>query len=117
MGVTETGSFSAVVCKHRVSQASVTRQIELLARHFGVCPLHRTTCLLNLTGVGATLVSHARTVLDAVEPMEEALGCQSGERLCPRKLSSMIHLSRCSGHRRSVHDCVPPSDITRLSST
>lgn len=74
--VTETGSFSAVARERHVSQPSVTRQIELLEQHFGVRLLHRTTRRLSLTDDGQTLVGHARTVLDAVEGMEEALGRQ-----------------------------------------
>ena len=74
--VTETGSFSAVARERHVSQPSVTRQIELLEQHFGVRLLHRTTRRLSLTDDGEMLVGHARTVLDAVEGMEEALGRQ-----------------------------------------
>lgn len=74
--VTETGSFSVVARERHVSQPSVTRQIELLEQHFGVRLLHRTTRRLSLTDDGQTLVGHARSVLDAVEGMEEALGRQ-----------------------------------------
>jgi DNA-binding transcriptional LysR family regulator len=74
--VIEAGSFSAVARERHVSQPSVTRQIELLEQHFGVRLLHRTTRRLSLTDDGEMLVGHARTVLDAVEGMEEALGRQ-----------------------------------------
>jgi DNA-binding transcriptional LysR family regulator len=55
----------------------VTRQIVLLEQHFGVRLFHRTTRRLSLTDDGEMLVGHARTVLDAVEGIEEALGRQS----------------------------------------
>jgi Bacterial regulatory helix-turn-helix protein, lysR family len=50
--VTETGSFPAIVAKCDVSQPSVTRQIERLEQHFGVCPLHHTARRLSLTDDG-----------------------------------------------------------------
>jgi DNA-binding transcriptional LysR family regulator len=75
--VAETGSFSAVARERHVSPSAVTRQIVLLEQHFGVRLLHRTTRRLSLTDDGEMLVGHARTVLDTVEGMEEALGRQS----------------------------------------
>jgi DNA-binding transcriptional LysR family regulator len=74
--VAETGSFSAVARERQVSQSAVTRQIALLEQHFGVRLFHRTTRRLSLTDDGERLLGHARTVLDAVEGMEEELGHQ-----------------------------------------
>jgi DNA-binding transcriptional LysR family regulator len=74
--VAEIGSFSAVARERHVSQSAMARQIELLEQHFGVRLFHRTTRRLSLTDDGEMLVGHARTVLDTVEGMEEALGRQ-----------------------------------------
>jgi DNA-binding transcriptional LysR family regulator len=75
--VVETGSFSAVARERQISQSAVTRQIALLEAHFGVRLFHRTTRRLSLTDDGAMLLGHARTLLDAVDGMEEELGRHS----------------------------------------
>jgi DNA-binding transcriptional LysR family regulator len=75
--VVETGSFSAVARERQVSQSAVTRQISQLEEHFQVRLFHRTTRRLSLTDDGQMLLDHARTVLEAVDGMENTLGRQS----------------------------------------
>jgi DNA-binding transcriptional LysR family regulator len=72
--VVETGSLSAVAREMKASQSTVSRQITQLEEHFGVRLFHRTTRALSLTDDGQSLLDHARTVLDSVEGMEDALG-------------------------------------------
>lgn len=72
--VVETGSLSAVAREMKASQSTVSRQITQLEEHFGVRLFHRTTRHLSLTDDGQSLLDHARTVLDSVEGMEDALG-------------------------------------------
>jgi DNA-binding transcriptional LysR family regulator len=74
--VVETGSFSAVSRERGLSQAAIARQIAQLEQHFGVRLLHRTTRKLSLTEDGHILLGHARTLVDAVDTMEEELGRQ-----------------------------------------
>ncbi len=74
--VVETGSLSAVAREMKASQSTVSRQITQLEEHFGVRLFHRTTRHLSLTDDGQSLLDHARTVLDSVDGMEDALGQQ-----------------------------------------
>ena len=72
--VAEAGSFSSVARELGVTQPAVSRQVSALEAHLGARLLQRTTRSIALTADGLDLLGHARTVLDAVERAEGAVG-------------------------------------------
>ena len=72
--VAESGSFSAVAREMGVTQPAVSRQVSALETHLGARLLQRTTRSLALTSDGVDLLGHARSVLEAVERAEGAVG-------------------------------------------
>jgi len=72
--VIETGSLTAVAREMNASQSTISRYINQLEDHFGVRLLHRTTRHLSLTDDGVGLHDHAKTILESIESMEQALG-------------------------------------------
>jgi DNA-binding transcriptional LysR family regulator len=74
--VAESGSFSAVAREMGLTQPAVSRQVSALETHLGARLLQRTTRSLALTADGQDLLGHARSVLEAVERAEGAVGRQ-----------------------------------------
>ena len=72
--VAETGSFSAVSVEARVSQPTISRQIAMLERHFGVRLFNRTTRKLTVTEDGRSLLALAREIEETLEAAESAFG-------------------------------------------
>ena len=72
--VAESGSFSAVARELGQTQPAVSRQVSALESHLGARLLQRTTRSLALTSDGQDLLGHARSVLEAVERAEGAVG-------------------------------------------
>jgi DNA-binding transcriptional LysR family regulator len=72
--VAESGSFSAVARELGLTQPAVSRQVSALEGHLGARLLQRTTRSLALTSDGHDLLGHARSVLEAVERAEGAVG-------------------------------------------
>jgi DNA-binding transcriptional LysR family regulator len=72
--VAESGSFSAVAREMGLTQPAVSRQVSALETHLGARLLQRTTRSLALTSDGQDLLGHARSVLEAVERAEGAVG-------------------------------------------
>jgi len=72
--VAETGSFSAVSAETRVSQPTVSRQIAMLERHFGVRLFNRTTRRLTVTEDGRTLLALAREIKETLDVADSAFG-------------------------------------------
>jgi DNA-binding transcriptional LysR family regulator len=72
--VAEAGSFSLVARELGLTQPAVSRQVSALEEHLGARLLQRTTRSLALTADGQDLLVHARTVLEAVERAEGAVG-------------------------------------------
>jgi DNA-binding transcriptional LysR family regulator len=72
--ITETGSFSAVAREMNATQPAVSRQVAALETHLSVRLFQRSTRSLTLTEDGRDLLSHARTVIEAVDEAEAAVG-------------------------------------------
>jgi DNA-binding transcriptional LysR family regulator len=72
--VVGTGSFSAAAREMKLSQASVTKQIQELEDWLGARLLNRTTRRLNLTEVGSGFYERCMRILDAVEEARSAAG-------------------------------------------
>src|SRR5690349_521513 len=85
--VAETGSFSAVARETGLTQPAISRQVAALEQHLGARLVHRTTRSVGLTEDGRDLLAHARSVLEAVERAEGAVGQRRGG------VSGMVRLS------------------------
>lgn len=84
--VAELSSFSAASRVLAQPQSAVSRQIAALEQHFGIRLLQRTTRRVTLTEDGRALLGHARSVLDAVEAAEAAVGSRR------RAPSGLVHI-------------------------
>jgi DNA-binding transcriptional LysR family regulator len=71
--VVETGSLTVVAREMNASQSTISRHINQLESHFGVRLLHRTTRHLSLTDDGTGLYGHAKSVIESMEGLEQAL--------------------------------------------
>lgn len=76
--VAETGSFSAVARERGVTQPAISRQIASLEEHLGARLVQRTTRSVGLTEDGRDFLGPAKTVLEAVEQAESAVGVRQG---------------------------------------
>jgi DNA-binding transcriptional LysR family regulator len=72
--VVGTGSFSAAAREMKLSQASVTKQIQELEGWLGARLLNRTTRRLSLTEAGDGFYERCMRILDAVEEARSAAG-------------------------------------------
>ena len=72
LAVVDCGTFTAAADELGVSQASVSRTVVALERALGTRVLRRTTREVALTPVGASIVGHARRVLEEVAAMRRA---------------------------------------------
>ncbi len=72
--VVGTGSFSAAAREMKLSQASVTKQIQELEGWLGVRLLNRTTRRLSLAEIGAGFYERCTRILDAIEEARSAAG-------------------------------------------
>lgn len=76
--VAETGSFSAVARERGVTQPAISRQIAALEEHLGARLVQRTTRSVGLTEDGRDFLGPAKSVLEAVEQAESAVGLRQG---------------------------------------
>ena len=72
--ISETGSFSAVAREVGTTQPAISRQVAALEEHLGVRLLQRSTRSLTLTEDGRDLLVRARSVIEAVDETEAAVG-------------------------------------------
>lgn len=76
--VAETGSFSAVARERGVTQPAISRQIAALEEHLGARLVQRTTRRVGLTEDGRDFLGPAKSVLEALEQAESAVGSRQG---------------------------------------
>ena len=76
--VAESGSFSAVARERGVTQPAISRQIASLEEHLGARLVQRTTRRVGLTEDGRDFLGPAKSVLEAVEQAESAVGVRQG---------------------------------------
>ena len=76
--VAESGSFSAVARERGVTQPAISRQIASLEEHLGARLVQRTTRRVGLTEDGRDCLGPAKSVLEAVEQAESAVGVRQG---------------------------------------
>ncbi len=65
--IVEAGSFSAAATRVNLPKSTVSRRISLLEARLGERLLHRTTRKLMVTEFGASLLEHARKVVEEAE--------------------------------------------------
>lgn len=71
--VVELGSFSKVADKNNLTNSVISKRISRLEKELNAPLLYRTTRRLTLTEAGQTLLSHAKTVQQAVYDAQNAL--------------------------------------------
>ncbi|SDS77934.1 LysR family transcriptional regulator [Actinoplanes derwentensis] len=71
------GTIAAVAETHTYTPSAVSQQLSALEREAGTALLERTGRRVTLTGAGRVLVTHAETVLAALERTEAALAAAS----------------------------------------
>jgi molybdate transport repressor ModE-like protein len=77
--VVDAGSLSAAARQLRVSQPSVSRQVQQLERLVGARLLERTTHALSITGAGSVLLPQARSVIDGWDALADSVTGDASE--------------------------------------
>ncbi len=72
VALADEGSFTDAAIALGISQTAVSRSLASLERDLGVRLVHRTTREVSLTAVGATVLAHARRILESFADLERA---------------------------------------------
>ncbi len=106
--VAESRSFSAVAREMGVTQPAVSRIVGALEEHLGTRLVHRNTRGLTLTSDGASVLDHAREILEAVNRAEEAVGGRQADvaglvRLAAGSTFGRVTLAPLLGRMLALH--------------
>ena len=125
LAVTEAGSLSAAARKLRVSQPTLSREIQALETHTGLNLFKRTTQGLVLTAEGSNLVDAARKMNDAADLFERQVSGLSTElkgdvRISANEIVGIYLLPPAIAAFREIHpsvhiDIVISNQISNLS--
>ncbi|WP_188538890.1 LysR family transcriptional regulator [Paenibacillus segetis] len=71
--IAEEKNFSRAAEKLHIAQPSLSQQLSKLEQELGVKLFHRNTSSVELTHAGASFISHARKIMDAVEQLHQEM--------------------------------------------